>query len=153
MYFSRVYLILESIACLPGKNYWLSVFRCYLFLKFINMSSALTISSAEDICFCVLQADFFVTYILTSGLSGFSIEILQPGLLSWDFLKSCICCTGKEKDAYLYSLPHSKIIPFISLFLLIGLIYAVVSPLLLPFIIGYFCLGYVVYVNQVKCSH
>lgn len=102
--------------------------------------------------FSVLQADFFVTYILTSGLSGFSLEILQPVLLSWDLLKSCICCSGKEKEAYLYSLPHSRIIPFISLFLLIGMVYAVVAPLLLPFLIGYFCLGYVVYVNQVNLS-
>jgi len=98
----------------------------------------------------VLQADFFATYILTSGLSGFSLEILQPGLLSWDLLKSCICCNGKEKEAYLYSLPHSRTIPFISLFLLIGMVYAVVAPLLLPLLIGYFCLGYVVYVNQVN---
>ncbi|XP_038893317.1 CSC1-like protein At3g54510 isoform X2 [Benincasa hispida] len=96
------------------------------------------------------QADFFVTYILTNGLSGFSLEILQPGLLSWDLLKSCICCSGKEKEAYLYSLPHSRIIPFISLFLLIGMVYAVVAPLLLPILIGYFCLGYVVYVNQIE---
>lgn len=102
--------------------------------------------------FFVMQADFFVTYILTSGLSGFSLEILQPVLLSWDLLKSCICCSGKEKEAYLYSLPHSRIIPFISLFLLIGMVYAVVAPLLLPFLIGYFCLGYVVYVNQVNLS-
>ena len=98
----------------------------------------------------MLQADFFVTYILTSGLSGFSLEILQPGLLSWDLLKSCLCCSRKENDAYLYSLPHARIIPFISLFLLIGMVYAVVAPLLLPFLIGYFCLGYVVYVNQVN---
>ncbi|KAG6573819.1 CSC1-like protein, partial [Cucurbita argyrosperma subsp. sororia] len=60
------------------------------------------------------QADFFATYILTSGLSGFSLEILQPGLLSWDLLKSFV------------------------------------APLLLPLLIGYFCLGYVVYVNQIK---
>ncbi|XP_050946930.1 CSC1-like protein At3g54510 isoform X3 [Cucumis melo] len=96
------------------------------------------------------QADFFATYILTSGLSGFSLEILQPGLLSWDLLKSCLCCSRKEKEAYLYSLPHARIIPFISLFLLIGMVYAVVAPLLLPFLIGYFCLGYVVYVNQIE---
>ncbi|XP_022138880.1 CSC1-like protein At3g54510 isoform X1 [Momordica charantia] len=96
------------------------------------------------------QADFFVTYILTTGLSGFSLEILQPGLLIWDLLRSCICCSGKEKDAYLYSLPHFRIIPFVSLLLLIGMVYAVVAPLLLPFLIGYFCLGYVIYVIQIE---
>ncbi|KAJ1406995.1 Calcium-dependent channel, 7TM region, putative phosphate [Sesbania bispinosa] len=50
------------------------------------------------------QADFFLTYILTDGLSGFSLEVLQP----------------------------------------------VVAPLLLPFLIVYFCLGYVVYINQIQ---
>ncbi|KAG4201459.1 hypothetical protein ERO13_A05G280450v2, partial [Gossypium hirsutum] len=50
------------------------------------------------------QADFFMTYILTEGLSGFSLEVLQPGLLIWDFIKSRTYCRGKEKDLYLYSL-------------------------------------------------
>lgn len=108
-----------------------------------------TILLVEVVGFFVSQADFFVTYILTTGLSGFSLEILQPGLLIWDLLRSCICCSGKEKDAYLYSLPHFRIIPFVSLLLLIGMVYAVVAPLLLPFLIGYFCLGYVIYVIQV----
>ncbi|KAG6383790.1 hypothetical protein SASPL_156443 [Salvia splendens] len=35
------------------------------------------------------QADFFMTYILTNGLSGFSLEILQPGLLIWEVM-SCV---------------------------------------------------------------
>jgi hypothetical protein len=47
-------------------------------------------------------------------------------------------------------LPYFRIIPFISLSILIGLVYAVVAPLLLPFLIVYFCLGYVVYINQVS---
>uniref|UniRef100_A0A9I9D375 CSC1-like protein At3g54510 n=1 Tax=Cucumis melo TaxID=3656 RepID=A0A9I9D375_CUCME len=114
-----------------------------------NFPSHLASAVSAQVTF-VLQADFFATYILTSGLSGFSLEILQPGLLSWDLLKSCLCCSRKEKEAYLYSLPHARIIPFISLFLLIGMVYAVVAPLLLPFLIGYFCLGYVVYVNQIE---
>ncbi|GAU46062.1 hypothetical protein TSUD_401410 [Trifolium subterraneum] len=67
------------------------------------------------------QADFFVTYILTDGLSGFSLEVLQPGLLIWDALKSCTLGTQREKSPYLYSLPYFRIIPFISLSILIGL--------------------------------
>ncbi|KAM5551900.1 CSC1-like protein [Rosa sericea] len=96
------------------------------------------------------QADFFVTYILTDGLSGFSLEILQPGLLCWDAIKSCTYGRGKEKTPYLYSLPYYRIIPSVSLSVLIGMVYAVVTPLLLPFLIGYFCLGYVVYINQIE---
>ncbi|CAN6561854.1 unnamed protein product [Malus baccata var. baccata] len=96
------------------------------------------------------QADFFVTYILTDGLSGFSLEILQPGLLCWDAIRSCTYGRGKEKTPYLYSLPYFRIIPVVSLSVLIGTVYAVVAPLMLPFLIGYFLLGYAVYINQVN---
>ncbi|KAF9686398.1 hypothetical protein SADUNF_Sadunf03G0154500 [Salix dunnii] len=96
------------------------------------------------------QADFFVTYILTDGLSGFSLEILQPGLLVWDAVKSCTAGRGDEENPYLYSLPYFRIIPSVSLSILVGMVYAVVAPLLLPFFVGYFYLGYVVYVNQIE---
>ena len=43
----------------------------------------------------LLQSDFFITYILTNGMSGFSLEVLQFCLLTWQFLKA-------------YSLGHSK---------------------------------------------
>lgn len=97
----------------------------------------------------LFQADFFVTYILTDGLSGFSLEVLQPGLLIWHALKSCTPSSQRERSPYLYSLPYFRIIPFVSLSVLIGIVYAVVAPLLLPFLFIYFCLGYVVYINQV----
>uniref|UniRef100_F6GX73 CSC1-like protein n=1 Tax=Vitis vinifera TaxID=29760 RepID=F6GX73_VITVI len=96
------------------------------------------------------QADFFMTYILTDGLSGFSLEVLQPGLLIWDFIKSHTYSRGKEKVPYLYSMPYFRVIPFVSLSILIGMVYAVVAPLLLPFLIGYFFFGYAVYVNQIQ---
>lgn len=90
-----------------------------------------------------------MTYILTNGLSGFSLEILQPGLLIWEMMKSHMWDRGKKARPYLSSLPYYRTIPFVSLCILIGMVYAVVSPLLLPFLVGYFCLGYVVFVNQV----
>ncbi|XP_068499133.1 CSC1-like protein At3g54510 isoform X2 [Phaseolus vulgaris] len=95
------------------------------------------------------QADFFVTYILTDGLSGFSLELLQPGMLIWELLKSCVYGSQRERSPYLYSFPYFRIIPLVSLSVLIGIVYAVVAPLLLPFLIVYFCLGYVVFVNQI----
>ncbi|KAK4285405.1 hypothetical protein QN277_002105 [Acacia crassicarpa] len=96
------------------------------------------------------QADFFVTYILTDGLSGFSFEVLQPGLLLWDIMKSCFYGFRRDESPYLYSLPYFRIIPLVSLSILIGLVYAAVAPLLLPVLVGYFCLGYVVYINQIQ---
>ncbi|KAG6421817.1 hypothetical protein SASPL_118374 [Salvia splendens] len=94
------------------------------------------------------QADFFMTYILTNGLSGFSLEILQPGLLIWEVMRSHIWDRGRKTRPYLTSLPYYRTIPFVSLCMLIGMVYAVVSPLLLPFLVGYFCLGYIVFINQ-----
>lgn len=91
-----------------------------------------------------------MTYILTNGLSGFSLEILQPALLIWDAMKSHIWERGKNKKPCLYSLPYYRTIPYISLCILIGMVYAVVSPLLLPFLVGYFLLGYIVFINQVN---
>lgn len=91
-----------------------------------------------------------MTYILTSGLTGFSLEILQPGLLVLNYIKLHTWGRGKNKNPYLYSLPYYRIIPFICLFILIGMVYAVVAPLLLPFLIGYFALGYVVFIHQVR---
>ncbi|KAK4738089.1 hypothetical protein R3W88_001786 [Solanum pinnatisectum] len=96
------------------------------------------------------QADFFMTYILTNGLAGFSLEILQPGLLLWDTLKSYTWDRGKKKRSYVYSLPYYRIVPFVALCMLIGIVYAVVSPLLLPVLVGYFLLGYAVFISQIE---
>ncbi|XP_058107043.1 CSC1-like protein At3g54510 isoform X3 [Magnolia sinica] len=96
------------------------------------------------------QANFFITYILTDGLSGFSLEILQPGLLIWHFMKSHTFGQGVNKKPYLYPLPYYRVIPIVSLAILIGMVYAIITPLLLPFLIVYFFLGYVVYINQVS---
>ncbi|CAM8970723.1 unnamed protein product [Rhodiola kirilowii] len=99
------------------------------------------------------QADFFITYILTNGLSGFSLEILQPGLLSWDLFKSHTYGRRKKKTPYAFSLPYFRVLPVVCLSMLIGMVYAVVAPLLLPFLIGYFLLGYCVYINQIQDAY
>ena len=90
-----------------------------------------------------------MTYILTNGLFGFSLEILQPGLFMWNYIKSHTWHRGKRKTAYLNSIPYYRIIPFVALSILIGMVYAIISPLLLPFLVGYLLLGYVVFINQV----
>lgn len=96
------------------------------------------------------QAEFFMTYILTDGLSGFSLEILQLGLILFDIIRSYTYGRGKERTPYLFSFPYFRVIPTVSLSIMIGMIYAVVAPLMLPFLVGYFCLGYIVYFNQME---
>ncbi|KAL8172349.1 hypothetical protein V2J09_024153, partial [Rumex salicifolius] len=96
------------------------------------------------------QADFFTTYILTDGLSGFSLEILQAGLLIWNAIRSYTYGRGKELSPLLFSLPYFRVIPYASLSILIGIVYAIIAPLLLPFLVGYLYLGYAVYMNQIE---
>ncbi|ESR52121.1 hypothetical protein CICLE_v10033297mg, partial [Citrus x clementina] len=72
----------------------------------------------------------------------------QAGMLLLDFIKSQTCGRSKE-NPYLYSLHYFRVIPLVSLSILIGMVFAVVAPLLLPFLVGYFFLGYAVYINQV----
>ena len=95
----------------------------------------------------LLQSDFFITYILTNGMSGFSLEVLQFGSLTWQFLKAHLL--GHSKEPYLYGFPYYRVVPIVSLAILIGVVYAVVVPLLLPILLIYFLLGYAVYINQV----
>ena len=97
----------------------------------------------------LLQSDFFITYILTNGMPGFSLEVLQFGLLTWQFLK--VHSLGHSKEPYLYGFPYYRVVPIVSLAILIGVVYAVVAPLLLPILLIYFLLGYAVYINQVVC--
>ncbi|XP_068659849.1 CSC1-like protein At3g54510 isoform X2 [Aristolochia californica] len=96
------------------------------------------------------QADFFITYILTDGLSGFSLEILQTGLIVWHFASAYLFCQGPRKKPYVYSMQYYRVVPFVSVAILIGMVYAVIAPLLLPFLVVYFSLGYVVYTNQIQ---
>ncbi|PUZ52984.1 hypothetical protein GQ55_5G017600 [Panicum hallii var. hallii] len=94
------------------------------------------------------QSDFFITYILTNGMSGFSLEVLQFGLLTWQFLKAH--WLGHSKEPHLYGFPYYRVVPIVSLAILIGVVYAVVAPLLLPILLIYFLLGYAVYINQME---
>jgi calcium permeable stress-gated cation channel len=47
-------------------------------------------------------------------------------------------------------MPYYSEIPRILLFGLIGLAYFIVAPLILPFVLVYFCLGYFIFRNQVR---
>lgn len=94
------------------------------------------------------QLDFFITYILTDGMSGFSLEVLQFGFLTLHFLKGRLFSRESVEEPYLYGFPYYRVIPIVSLAILIGMVYAVIAPLLLPFLVLYFLLGYAVFVNQ-----
>jgi hypothetical protein len=100
-----------------------------------------------------MKATFFITYVMVDGWSGVALEITRIRafvifhLKNWFLVKT-------EKDREEAMDPGSICFywsePRIQLYFLLGLVYAPVTPLLLPFILVFFALAYVVYRHQVK---
>lgn len=94
------------------------------------------------------QAGFFMTYCFTSGWAGLACEIIQPVGLIWNLISRVIV---KNKDASYETLrfPYHIEIPRLLLFGLLGFTNSVIAPLILPFLLIYFFLAYLIYKNQV----
>ncbi|GJN23469.1 hypothetical protein PR202_gb11119 [Eleusine coracana subsp. coracana] len=94
------------------------------------------------------QATFFITYVLTSGWASLCSEILQVYNLVYNFFSKFICCCHQDPE-YVYSFPYHTEVPKVLLFNLLGFTFSIMAPLILPFLLVYFCLGYLVYRNQI----
>nr|CAB3493407.1 unnamed protein product [Digitaria exilis] len=94
------------------------------------------------------KATFFITYVLTSGWASLCSEILQVYNLVYNFFSKCICCCQQNSE-YVYSFPYHTEVPKVLMFNLLGFAFAIMAPLILPFLLVYFCLGYLVYRNQI----
>ncbi|KAF7820510.1 CSC1-like protein HYP1 isoform X1 [Senna tora] len=92
------------------------------------------------------QASFFIAYVVTSGWTNIASELFQLFPLLRN-LKDRIFC-GDNADFEAPSIPYHSEIPRILLFVLLGVTYFFLAPLILPFILVYFCLGYIIYRNQ-----
>ncbi|GLJ27283.1 hypothetical protein SUGI_0535560 [Cryptomeria japonica] len=95
-----------------------------------------------------IQATFFTTYILTSGYASLSSELLQLfSLIS----NVCTLCTSKSTRVAqsVPSFPYHQEIPKVLLFGLLGFTCSVLAPLILPILLLYFSLGFIIYRNQV----
>lgn len=100
-----------------------------------------------------LQATFFMTYVLTSGWASLSVEIMQPLLLLFNILKKFIFLIKEDPPDGAYSFPYHTEVPRVLLFGLIGFVCSILAPLILPFLLIYFLLAYLVYRNQVCLSN
>jgi hypothetical protein len=96
-----------------------------------------------------VQANFFITYIMTTGWAGMPLEILQSGSLVLNFLKRNTVEKKKPLLDSVLSLPYFRTLPTVLFFVLLGLVYSIINPLILPFLLIYFVLGYIVFRNQV----
>ncbi|CAA2987194.1 calcium permeable stress-gated cation channel 1-like isoform X1 [Olea europaea subsp. europaea] len=99
-----------------------------------------------------MKATFFITYIMVDGWAGVAGEILRLKPLIIFHLKNFfVVKTEKDREEAMDpgSIGFNTGEPQIQLYFLLGLVYAVVTPVLLPFILVFFALAYVVFRHQI----
>ncbi|XP_062161985.1 CSC1-like protein HYP1 isoform X1 [Alnus glutinosa] len=93
------------------------------------------------------QASFFIAYVVTSGWTSASSELFRLVPLVWGLItKPCTRSTDDELEVP--TIPYHRDIPRLLFFGLLGITYFFQAPLILPFLLVYFCLGYIIYRNQ-----
>lgn len=104
-----------------------------------------------------MKATFFMTYILVDGWANTAAELLRiwPLLIYYIrnyFMRNLIRSYQKNRVKVLPVAPpdYTVLLTRLSLYFLLGLVYAVISPLILPFLCIYFAFAYVVQRNQVR---
>lgn len=106
-----------------------------------------TLLSLISVLLPILQATFFITYVLT-GWVGLCSEIMQIFALVYTFGRRYIFQLDDDPQL-VPTFPYHTEIPKVLLYSLLGFTCSILAPLILPFLLVYFCLGYVVYRNQV----
>ncbi|XXG46923.1 hypothetical protein AAC387_Pa02g1651 [Persea americana] len=93
------------------------------------------------------QASFFIAYVVTSGWTSLASELARVIALITDFTGRH--CSNKVNDEFQGPyIPYNSDIPKILFFGLLGITYFLLAPIILPFLLGYYCLGYIVFRNQ-----
>lgn len=94
------------------------------------------------------QASFFIAYVMTSGWTSLTSELARVLDLIGDFIGRHCCSQKKDDDFHVPNIPYHKDIPKVVFFGLLGITYSLLAPLILPFILIYYCLGYIIFRNQ-----
>ncbi|PSS13471.1 CSC1-like protein [Actinidia chinensis var. chinensis] len=92
------------------------------------------------------QASFFIAYVVTSGWTSVSSELVRVIPLIFSLIRKP--CISSEHEFEVPSLPYHRDIPKLLFFGLLGITYFFLAPLILPFLLIYFCVGYIIYRNQ-----
>ncbi|KAJ8460465.1 hypothetical protein OPV22_033391 [Ensete ventricosum] len=99
-----------------------------------------------------MKATFFVTYIMVDGWAGIAGEILMlKPLIIYHLKNFFLVKTEKDREEAMDpgSIEFATSEPQIQLYFLLGLVYATITPFLLPFILVFFGLAYVVFRHQI----
>ncbi|KAJ1405793.1 Calcium-dependent channel, 7TM region, putative phosphate [Sesbania bispinosa] len=92
------------------------------------------------------QASFFITYVATTGWTSVSSELFRIIPLIVSLIKRPF--TRPEDEFEVPSLPPHRDVPRVLFFGLLGITYFFLAPLILPFLLVYFCLAYIIFRNQ-----
>ncbi|KAE9599966.1 hypothetical protein Lal_00046283 [Lupinus albus] len=95
------------------------------------------------------QATFFTTYVFSSGWASLAIEVMQIYPLLCNLFRRVILRIKDDSQGGSLSFPYHTEIPRILLFGFLGFTSAILAPLMLPFLLFYFFLAYLVYRNQI----
>ncbi|XP_042063727.1 calcium permeable stress-gated cation channel 1-like [Salvia splendens] len=146
-----------------------SAFRYYIF-NFINVFLVSVIAgtafeqldtfiheSANNITRIIgvaipMKATFFITYIMVDGWAGVAGEILRLTPLIMFHLKNLLLVkTEKDREEAMDpgSIAFHMAEPRLQLYFLLGLVYAVVTPIFLPFILVFFVFAYLIFRHQI----
>ncbi|KAG6434712.1 hypothetical protein SASPL_106353 [Salvia splendens] len=93
-------------------------------------------------------ATFFMTYCLTSGWASLACELIQPFPLISNLFTRYILRSA-EDSYFPYTFPYHTEVPRVLLFGLLGITCSTLAPLILPFVLVYFMLAFLVYRNQI----
>ncbi|XP_074583438.1 CSC1-like protein At3g21620 [Curcuma longa] len=99
-----------------------------------------------------MKATFFITYIMIDGWAGIALEIVRlVPLIIYHLKVAFLVKTEKDKEeaADPGCIEFAASEPRIQLYFLLGLAYSTVTPFLLPFILLFFGLAYVVFRHQI----
>ncbi|XP_010496174.1 PREDICTED: protein OSCA1 [Camelina sativa] len=99
-----------------------------------------------------MKATFFITYIMIDGWAGVAGEILMlKPLIIFHLKNAFLVKTEKDREEAMDpgSIGFNTGEPQIQLYFLLGLVYAPVTPMLLPYILVFFGLAYIVYRHQI----
>ncbi|XP_042475232.1 CSC1-like protein At4g02900 isoform X2 [Macadamia integrifolia] len=99
-----------------------------------------------------MKATFFITYIMVDGWAGIAAEILRlVPLIIFHLKNAFLVKTDQDREEAMDagSIGFASSEPRIQLYFLLGLVYSAVTPILLPFIVVFFGLSYIVFRHQV----
>ncbi|CAN1818434.1 CSC1-like protein HYP1, partial [Linum perenne] len=94
------------------------------------------------------QATFFISYVLTSGWTSVSSEVFRVFPLLLSYVNRLFSGNVEDEELEVPKFPYYSEMPRILFFGLLGTTYFFLAPLILPFILVYFCMGYIIFRNQ-----